>query len=214
MLTKPYLAIVFIFLCMGIPLEASWEDSLTVSKSSEHSSRKPPQGPKGDRGEAGPPGKQGDPGPEYNVYGSYYTLESKKIKHNEKIKFENSHFKANGIEHHDGSFTVTESGIYEISYGVSQSSDSSSIALQVDDKEVMGSRVYLSKSNDLKFTNLILAITAGQHLSLVNATPDGFIFTSKGTVFENYFTLSANNDPLAVKAIMTIRKIHQLEGTR
>lgn len=214
MLTKPYLAIVFIFLCTGIPLEASWEDSLTVSKSSEHSSRKPFQGDKGekgDRGEAGPPGT---PGPEYNVYGSYYTLESKKIKHSEKIKFDKSHFKGEGIEHHDGSFTFKESGIYEISYGVSQSSDSSSIALQVDNNEVMGSRVYLSKSNDLKFTNLILAITAGQHLSLVNATPDGIIFKSKGTGFENYFTLSANNDPLAVKAIMTIRKIHQLEGTR
>lgn len=208
-----------IFFCAEIPLPAQIEKSFELKQAADSSSKKPQKGPPGPKGDQGPPGEsgkqgeKGDPGPEYNVYGSYYTVEQQKINSNEKIIFDKTFFEPEGIVHHKGNFVIKERGLYEISYGVSQSENDATIALQLNNIPIPGSYIHLKQKQDLKFATLIVPIETGQILNLMNATPDGPICKKEGTFCHNYFRLSAV-DPNATTAFITIRKIHEIKDSK
>lgn len=82
-----------------------------------------PDGPGGATGPAGPTGPTGATGPSSNpVYGSFY-IAAAIIPIGSPIPFTLAHLAPVGISNTTGVFTVSEAGIYEMSFGFTSTSD-------------------------------------------------------------------------------------------
>ena len=172
------------------------------------------QGPQGPQGLQGPRGQPGHVGP--SSCASFYTKlqptnPNSFVAKFAAVPFDNEFFSPVGKaisypslgNENNGQIVISESGLYRVSYGLSQSATNASIALSLDSIGVVeGTQLLVSGTATLASATVIFPIEVPHHgdvaLSLINYSvgPPG-----------NFYLDSFNGD---ISAFLTIEKIGNL----